>query len=156
MEVDNLRGRLKAHHQEHLLKYWDDPDLKGKDQQQLYDDLMDIDFGEMNSIFERSTGKRIGSLLNMTNGVSENGATNGQEHVHSENDNEIPIDEKMEPMEDELCASIKNSCEHELDNFRNISLDHIAEGHIGVLLLAGGQGTRLGVSYPKGNKLIFF
>lgn len=154
MDVSKLKERIKNHHQEHLLKFWDDPETTNENQKQLYDDLMDINFAEMNAAFERSTGKTVGcskELEGMTNGVSVNGASNGSGHENSDTNNEIPVNEKMQPLEDEMCASIRDCCEDELEEFRSVTLDHIAQGQIGVLLLAGGQGTRLGVPYPKGN-----
>jgi len=60
------------------------------------------------------------------------------------------LDDKMEPLDEMQCGSILKSSERELEGYKSKSLDEIAAGKVGILLLAGGQGTRLGVSYPKG------
>jgi len=147
MDVTNLREKLVAHHQEHLLKFWEDPEMTQENRQQLYDDLMDVNYAEMNIAFEKSTGKSVAH--NVTNGVNGN-STNGAHDVNDQLSNAIPVNEKMQPLEDEMCGSIRDCGEEDLEKFRNLTLEHIAKGHIGVLLLAGGQGTRLGVPYPKG------
>ena len=50
----------------------------------------------------------------------------------------------MEPIEDDLCGSVNKSSEADLESYREKALNEISQGHVGVLLLAGGQGTRLG------------
>ena len=151
MDVTKLKETLVAHHQEHLLKFWEDAEVTEEDRQQLYDDLMDINYAEMNIAFEKSTGKSVANS-HITNGVNGN-ATNGTQHANEHSSNEIPVNEKMQPLEEEMCGSIRDCGEDDLEKFRNVTLEHISKGEIGVLLLAGGQGTRLGVPYPKGNEI---
>ena len=60
------------------------------------------------------------------------------------------IDSLMMPVPCELTGSYANSSAETLKRYYLNGLQKIASNQVAVLLLAGGQGTRLGVDYPKG------
>ena len=57
---------------------------------------------------------------------------------------------KLEPMPESGRASILDSKQEDLDRWYSQGLDLIAQNKVAVVLMAGGQGTRLGSSAPKG------
>ena len=127
--MDALRGKLNDFHQSHLLDYLDD--LNQHESEALQRDLESIPYGEMKEIFIKTTGVNV---------ATETGSSS----------HERSIDDKMEPIDDDLYASVDRSSTDELKHFQDVALNAIADNAVGVLLLAGGQGTRLGVPYPKG------
>ena len=50
----------------------------------------------------------------------------------------------------DICGSVSNLDPETKKTYENNTFEAIVKGQYAVLLLAGGQGTRLGVSYPKG------
>lgn len=121
-QLAGLRAELARFNQQHLLDHWNDLSL---DQQgELFKELSDLDLEEVNEYFQRTVRE--------------------MEHAGEK------LDDKMEPLDEMQCGSVLKSSERELDAYKCKSLDEIASGKVGILLLAGGQGTRLGVSYPKG------
>lgn len=60
------------------------------------------------------------------------------------------LDELLEPVPADKFGSVARSSKDELAAYRKAGLEAIARGEVAALLLAGGQGTRLGVPYPKG------
>ncbi|TGJ79030.1 hypothetical protein E0Z10_g9737 [Xylaria hypoxylon] len=62
-----------------------------------------------------------------------------------------PENTVVEPLPESATASVLDSKdEKDLEKWYNLGLDLIAKGEVAVILLAGGQGTRLGSKAPKG------
>ena len=117
-----LLNALKPFNQEHLVKFWDELDETQKEH--LIEDLTQTDFLELNNYFKR---------------------------VSLEKDQTVKqIDSLMKPVPNELKGSYEKSSKEQLSAYEAEGLKAISKGEVAVLLLAGGQGTRLGVKYPKG------
>uniref|UniRef100_A0A8C5PSS3 UDP-N-acetylglucosamine pyrophosphorylase 1 n=1 Tax=Leptobrachium leishanense TaxID=445787 RepID=A0A8C5PSS3_9ANUR len=123
MDLTALRKCLSEAGQDHVLQFWDNLSLEQRDA--LLEDLHGLDFLELNGFFRKAM-----------DGFS---VTSNQEKV----------DARMEAVPREVLGSVTRDREH-LQDWEALGFKEISNGQVAVLLLAGGQGTRLGVSYPKG------
>lgn len=57
---------------------------------------------------------------------------------------------KLEPLPEDATSSVLDSSPESLDKWYNSGLELVAQNKVAVVLMAGGQGTRLGSSAPKG------
>ncbi|CAK9815068.1 UDP-N-acetylhexosamine pyrophosphorylase [Anthophora plagiata] len=121
--MESLKRRITECGQDHLLKFWNQ--LSDNEREQLSQDISELNVTEMTSYFERTKY----TLSNMCQSI---------------------LNDKVSPIPEDSIASVKTTDKDQLKIYRKLGLEEIANGKVAVLLLAGGQGTRLGVSYPKG------
>ncbi|KAG6814157.1 hypothetical protein H0H92_002152 [Tricholoma furcatifolium] len=122
MDIDTLRKRYKAAGQEHLFTFWSD--LSSEEQASLYHQLDALDIERVNRIYNKAVGSESGAMSPTSAAAT------------------------IEPLPKGASDSV-GTPEKDAE-WRKIGLAAIARGEVGVLLMAGGQGTRLGSTAPKG------
>ncbi|KAH7910926.1 nucleotide-diphospho-sugar transferase [Hygrophoropsis aurantiaca] len=122
MAIDNIRVKFQNAGQDHLFTFW--ANLSDSERKSLTHQLESLDVDRVNRIY----GKAISS---------EKDAADPNHAADS-----------IEPLPANACESVNDPVK--AGDWRRNGLKAIAEGQVGVLLLAGGQGTRLGSSSPKG------
>ncbi len=122
MSADNLRKRYETAGQGHLFAFWDD--------------LSESERGALRAQLEALDIERVNRIYNK--------AVSSEKEIAENSGKDI-----IEPLPEDAAGSVIGLPEKERE-WRQTGLEAIARGQVGVLLMAGGQGTRLGSSAPKG------
>jgi UDP-N-acetylglucosamine/UDP-N-acetylgalactosamine diphosphorylase len=123
MASDNLRKRYEAAGQSHLFKFW--PNLSESEHKALSTQLEALDIERVNRIYKKAVESEA-EAAQPTAGANA-----------------------IEPLPEGTVDFAFGTSGNEQE-WRSTGLKAISRGEVGVLLMAGGQGTRLGSSAPKG------
>ena len=115
-----MREKYQKAKQDHVLKYYDELNTERK--AALWSQLSAIDPAQINDIYKST--------------------------LHSKREENKPSD--LNPLPTSACASLLDSRDEDTESWYNYGLQLVAENKVGVVLMAGGQGTRLGSADPKG------
>jgi len=121
MAIDALRARYDTAGQGQLFTFW--PELSESDRTALSTQLEALDIERVNRVYKKAVS-------------AEQSAANATE-------------DSIAPLPQDASDKVTPNSEKEAE-WRATGLAAIARGEVGVLLMAGGQGTRLGSSAPKG------
>ncbi len=121
-ELQELRQSYTKTDQDQVFTFYDE--LSAAEKTDLYERLSSIDPKHINEI----AGKAL----------------------HPPQVTEEDKEPTLEPLPETSTASLLDSKAEDIDDWYNAGLDLVAKGQVAVVLMAGGQGTRLGSSAPKG------
>jgi len=121
MDLQEVRNKLRKWDQEHLLQRFHT--LNKEEQNNLLNEISSMSLSEVIGYFEHTMAET------------------------EEDTDKIPV---LKPIPQENYGHVISTPQNTLSEYHDVGMDSISNGEVAVLLLAGGQGTRLGVDYPKG------
>jgi UDP-N-acetylglucosamine/UDP-N-acetylgalactosamine diphosphorylase len=121
-DLRNTREKYEKADQGHVFAFWDSLDSAQKGS--LYAQLAAFDPDHINELVQK--------VLNPAKA-----------------DSNAP-EAELKPLPASVTSSVLDSDPADLKQWYEAGLDAVAENQVGVVLMAGGQGTRLGSSAPKG------
>ncbi|KAJ3844907.1 UDP-N-acetylglucosamine diphosphorylase [Lentinula raphanica] len=119
---ESIKARYEAAGQGHVLQFW--PQLTDSEKASLLAQLDSLDIERVNRIYKK--------------------AVTTEAEANSPN----ATGDSVEPLPEGASESVTNV--EQAKEWRRIGLEAISRGQVGVLLMAGGQGSRLGSNAPKG------
>jgi UDP-N-acetylglucosamine/UDP-N-acetylgalactosamine diphosphorylase len=119
-QLKEVRSKYEKAGQEQVFTFYDK--LSTAEKASIFSQLEDFDPVYINEIFQKATKPVQASST----------------------------ESKLEPLPDNATSSVLDSKPEDLEQWYNSGLQLIAENKAAVVLMAGGQGTRLGSSAPKG------
>lgn len=126
MSYEQTLAHLEEHNQAHLLSFY--PDLSASEQESLLTQIKSIDIPRVNRIFRD--------------------AIKAEKDAQKDEGKEI-----LEPLPSSDTASTSDPStvsSGSVKRWNEQGMRAIKEGKVGIILMAGGQGTRLGSAAPKG------
>ncbi|XP_030062912.1 UDP-N-acetylhexosamine pyrophosphorylase-like protein 1 [Microcaecilia unicolor] len=123
--LEEIRHRLQAAGQAHLLRFW-----------------AELDTAQRASL--------LGELAVLDAELLKEHCRSAAEAYAREISAPQRLDQRLQPVPSEFLGSVGRSDKETLARWEEEGFSQISQNKVAVLLLAGGQGTRLGVTYPKG------
>jgi UDP-N-acetylglucosamine/UDP-N-acetylgalactosamine diphosphorylase len=121
-ELQSLKNAYESAGQGHVFRFYDS--LEIEQQAKLLNQLLELDVERLNQIYRKAIEGAEAAVLSQ--------------------------DTTFEPLPESVFDSVLKASPNQLREWETIGLSQIAQGKVAVILMAGGQGTRLGSSDPKG------